>query len=538
MEAGKDDQKGRMQGPGDARQFLKTNGGVVMRWSWTQVLLSFNAFLTLLIFVVVLFLAWRGRKEVRIAGESDYYRVVVPLLAATALWFVEYLLFVFRGEASHAEAVPSNAFRVADYLLNSLVSLGFFFGGWTMLRLKGRLHPVLRSATRSPRVTDKLVLIVGSELFLHTYIATVTVLLAASTLFLIRPDWPAVGAFKELVSTVWSDDPSDGLQTLTACVGLVTLGLGLYRQLSMERSELVTTICGASLVLYGLSQFARVDESHEGLYMLVRLFALLFKIAFVTSISAFWVVITQMNRVDREYRGIARTQGLFIGVCGQLHEVSHKLRLAVESCARVSQSIKQDDTSQATDTIGEIVTTLTDVDRRVRGVIDRGRLVLDDNVCPQGLSPYVLTKLLEWQTRRASDGFRAEPALRFPNPTPELPARIERSLALFATEAITNVLKHSNATHLTARLEMVGTKVLLTIEDDGDGIPEQARREAGFGHMWLQFLAQQVGAAIVPATRPAFLGTRITMSVDVSAYMRMESVESRMNAAEVRHELR
>ena len=55
-------------------------------------------------------------------------------------------------------------------------------------------------------------------------------------------------------------------------------------------------------------------------------------------------------------------------------------------------------------------------------------------------------------------------------PTPRLDPGVEMTLLRIAQEALTNIAKHSQATQAVMTLEMENIAVLMTIEDNGQGI--------------------------------------------------------------------
>ena len=67
-----------------------------------------------------------------------------------------------------------------------------------------------------------------------------------------------------------------------------------------------------------------------------------------------------------------------------------------------------------------------------------------------------------------------------------LPARIEVGLFRIAQEAITNVIKHSCAKHLTVRLNTTPQRVVMMIEDDGCGFDTDTIQKGHFGLIGMQ----------------------------------------------------
>ena len=81
---------------------------------------------------------------------------------------------------------------------------------------------------------------------------------------------------------------------------------------------------------------------------------------------------------------------------------------------------------------------------------------------------------------------------------------LERSEHLYrlVQEAVTNVLKHANATLLRLRIGVTPQIVRIDVEDDGIGIPDAARSANGLGMRSMGMRAAAVGASIEVLARP------------------------------------
>ncbi|WP_425329280.1 sensor histidine kinase [Streptomyces griseofuscus] len=88
-----------------------------------------------------------------------------------------------------------------------------------------------------------------------------------------------------------------------------------------------------------------------------------------------------------------------------------------------------------------------------------------------------------------------------PATLPPLPAAPARALLAVATEALENAHRHADATRVDVRLRVDGPLLLLTIYDDGRGLPpgttlEQLRARGHFGLLGMVERAAQAGARI------------------------------------------
>lgn len=95
----------------------------------------------------------------------------------------------------------------------------------------------------------------------------------------------------------------------------------------------------------------------------------------------------------------------------------------------------------------------------------------------------------------------------------ELPAATEQHLYRIAQEAITNVLKHANASRLAVRLERIAGQTHLVIQDDGVGFdPATADRDGHFGLAGLEERATLIDGAVTVQSQPG-RGTTIELLV-------------------------
>jgi two-component system sensor histidine kinase UhpB len=80
-----------------------------------------------------------------------------------------------------------------------------------------------------------------------------------------------------------------------------------------------------------------------------------------------------------------------------------------------------------------------------------------------------------------------------------------------AQEALTNVARHAGATEVQLRLERANECVILTVRDDGDGLPPGAFRSS-HGIRGMRERAMLIGAQLTIAAVPTG-GTEVKLSV-------------------------
>jgi nitrate/nitrite-specific signal transduction histidine kinase len=97
------------------------------------------------------------------------------------------------------------------------------------------------------------------------------------------------------------------------------------------------------------------------------------------------------------------------------------------------------------------------------------------------------------------------------DPSLELPKSMEKELYLIAQEALNNVLRHSQAQHVTLTLVRNDGNILFMIKDDGVGFDLQSVR-SGLGLDNISQHARQVGGEMTLQTQPG-QGTQLTIRI-------------------------
>jgi PAS domain S-box-containing protein len=98
-------------------------------------------------------------------------------------------------------------------------------------------------------------------------------------------------------------------------------------------------------------------------------------------------------------------------------------------------------------------------------------------------------------------------------PWDDLPDVVEVSLFRVAQEALMNVYRHAKARTATLRLQRLGSRVVLEVEDDGVGVPPDAdiRKLAGVGVSGMQARMTQIGGDFT--LTPGAVGLKVRVSV-------------------------
>ena len=130
---------------------------------------------------------------------------------------------------------------------------------------------------------------------------------------------------------------------------------------------------------------------------------------------------------------------------------------------------------------------------------------------PLMLDDLGLTAAIEWLARDASRRTGIAVHTRLPLAEPPVDQRVATALYRMVQEALTNVARHAQAKSVEVILQVQQQQLVLTVADDGVGLPEQALQRAGsFGLMGLRERAHMLGGTIDVGRRPRG-GTRLTM---------------------------
>lgn len=97
-------------------------------------------------------------------------------------------------------------------------------------------------------------------------------------------------------------------------------------------------------------------------------------------------------------------------------------------------------------------------------------------------------------------------------------------------EALQNALRHAQASSIQVVLQNQETQAILTITDDGKGIPDQPGKRAGIGLLHIQERAALIGASLSIASSAAH-GTQLVLRIPIpSALVRSEPARQRAAA--------
>lgn len=150
----------------------------------------------------------------------------------------------------------------------------------------------------------------------------------------------------------------------------------------------------------------------------------------------------------------------------------------------------------------------------LRGCIAEMRLALD-TLAPQEMDfrSTLGNFLFRWRGQLVACGIRPRWEIAVPDEDLQVSPHAALQLLRVAQEALTNVVKHAQATAVDVQLRLAGAQLELEVRDNGVGAPPQQGAGHGVGNMRVR--AEQLGGQLdVVAAQP---GTRVTVHVPLAA---------------------
>lgn len=102
--------------------------------------------------------------------------------------------------------------------------------------------------------------------------------------------------------------------------------------------------------------------------------------------------------------------------------------------------------------------------------------------------------------------------LRVRGALPEVPAGTAHHILSITSEALENARRHAGASRVTVTARASGRELTLTVEDDGRGLPPDARHVPGrYGLLGMEERAEAIGARLTVAARRPGPGTTVAL---------------------------
>lgn len=158
--------------------------------------------------------------------------------------------------------------------------------------------------------------------------------------------------------------------------------------------------------------------------------------------------------------------------------------------------------------LNDLLVLVKETTGRIRGVMADLR--------PPELDDYGLLAALRWYTGQIGPRAGLAIAVEGEEPSPRLSSQSETALFRIAQEALTNVVKHAQATHAMVSVKADEETVRMTVADDGVGFApaelERADAAPHWGLLTMRERAQAIGARWRVESSPG-QGTRVVVEI-------------------------
>jgi PAS domain S-box-containing protein len=212
--------------------------------------------------------------------------------------------------------------------------------------------------------------------------------------------------------------------------------------------------------------------------------------------------ITEQRRLEEEILHISEMeqqrigQDLHDGLCQQLAATELMSQLLVQRLGKRSKN--------AAESVAEI-------GKQVREAISQTRL-LARNLCPVVLESEGLMGALQELAAYTEKMFRVH--CEFACDKPVLVHKHDAATHLYriAQEAVSNAIRHGKAKRITISLAALGDRTVLTVKDDGIGLPSDLSKARGMGLRIMRYRATMVGGSLSVQRDPAG-GAKVVCSI-------------------------
>jgi two-component system, NarL family, sensor kinase len=192
----------------------------------------------------------------------------------------------------------------------------------------------------------------------------------------------------------------------------------------------------------------------------------------------------------------------------EIHDTLAQGLTAIALQLETADALLDADTGRAKQAIRQALSlTRANLDEARRSVMDLRAAPLEGQSLPDALTRLVNDYAAKWPI---------EAHFRSIGANQPLPVNLEVGLYRIAQEALTNVVRHANAEHVTVELTIVPEKVELLVEDDGQGFDTLRLPEGRFGLIGLNERAKLLGGSLELSSSPGD-GTSLNVVIPLKA---------------------
>lgn len=199
-------------------------------------------------------------------------------------------------------------------------------------------------------------------------------------------------------------------------------------------------------------------------------------------------------------------------IARELHDETGQALTAIGLGLRGASSVLRQDPDRAAGNLRQLEGLVA------RSLVELQRLIAD--LRPSHLDDLGLPAALRWYAGEIQTRAPLTVSVETEGEPRALQPEVNTTLFRVAQEALTNVVKHADARHVTVRLRYEGESVRLEVDDDGRGFDLQAASLAAGAPSWglagMQERASLLGGALTVETSPG-AGTRIEVRLPYHA---------------------
>jgi two-component system sensor histidine kinase UhpB len=215
---------------------------------------------------------------------------------------------------------------------------------------------------------------------------------------------------------------------------------------------------------------------------------------------------TMLDRLETERRESARRA--LAAQEAERRRIARELHDEVgQTLTAVALQVERAATDRSTE-----VQTLHEITTVIHRSLDDVRRIARE-LRPEALEDLGLTGALIAMCLRIERHGKARIQRELQGDLPELTSEVELVIYRVAQEALTNALRHSGASQMRLALQHEQDRVLLTVEDDGRGLPDEARG-GGDGLVGMRERALLIHGELLVGSSPAG-GVRIALAVPI-----------------------
>ncbi len=420
-----------------------------------------NDLLVLVAASVLVLWYWRERR--RRPRREEFGIFLKYVTAAQLAWLAETIL-------KRIDFLPEIWAAISYTVLNASVAVLFLLTSRRLLDLKSRLIPEMPS--RGPGIPQLRLL---TQWVRYRY----------SPIFVVAAAAVAVTAsFLDTGPRV-----IDTLNALLSFVGMAALGLGLSYELTREKPEFVSAMCGFSVLAYSVVQLAPIVPATLPFATVI---ALALKITLLVAVGSYWTLIQETERAVRDEKlrseRIGKVKQRMILALNQANAISRDVHDRVPSLVAgfglLAEGARREIEANgcSASAIERLEGIMVNVERAKASLRGLGKMVLVEDL-EEELEAWCSNLEVGDAQSQVQLNFRSKHFSKGP---------VADALYAIVLEATHNVMKHAGEAKITVDVEAEDRWIKAKVHDDGVGFDAE-NVEEGLGLRSMRHRAAELG---------------------------------------------